>query len=63
MERIAVADITSDRSVRYGKDICLHHIVCDHIYDNGHIRKQAPMICSYAEYESIMKNSYYEVKE
>lgn len=60
--KILVTNITSDELVQHTEDVALHHIVCDHTAEGtDSVRKQALMICSYAEYENIMENGYYEL--
>lgn len=62
--KILVTNITSDELVQMCPGISLHHIVCDHTVEvSGSVRKQAFMICSHAEYESIMTHGYYEIED
>lgn len=62
--KIMVTNITSDDLVEMAGGISLHHIVCDHtVESSGHTEKQRLMICSCAEYDSIIKNGYYEVDD
>lgn len=61
--KILVTNITSDEVVEHC-GIGMHHIVCDHtVESSGSVRRQALMICSFPEYESIMKHGYYEVED
>ena len=63
MCKILVTNITSDKLVQHTADIALHHIICDHtVEESGSVRKEECMICSTAEYESIMKNGWYEIE-
>ena len=64
MAKILVTNITSDEVKEIVPGLPVHHIVCDHtVESSGSVRKQAFMICSRAEYESIKKNGYYEVED
>lgn len=59
--KILVTNITKDRAVDH-MGVVLHHIVADHtVESSGVVREQALMICSGPEYDSIMKNGWYEV--